>query len=193
MLLGASARKAALDFQFQAEFCMPSFLNLKADIYQISCQVPKETFRKCCALKELLPAVIKPLALMNSSHHRFIPTHFWSNSQIFLPLILFRLLVPLDTKSQSPKMKVPFPNFLLMTWGLENTAKKLTVTNKWHSGFSFQHWPLYFPDHMQTPKLMLIGIIYFNLCLLFYLPCLLERVTEKLDLDPYNYRIIEST
>jgi len=45
MLLGASARKAALDFSFQAEFYMPSFLNLKADIYQMSCQVPKEILK----------------------------------------------------------------------------------------------------------------------------------------------------
>lgn len=45
MLLGASARKAALDFPFQAEFYLPSFLNLEADIYQMSCQVTKEIFK----------------------------------------------------------------------------------------------------------------------------------------------------
>lgn len=69
MLLGASARNAALDFPFQAEFYMPSFLNLKADIYQMSCQVPKDILKDIhkilCIVKELFLAFRKPLASTN--------------------------------------------------------------------------------------------------------------------------------
>lgn len=80
MLLGEPARKAARGFLFQAEFYMPSFLNPKADIYQMSRRVPKESFQRhsenTVLVKEWFPAFRKPLALVNSFHHKFIPSHF---------------------------------------------------------------------------------------------------------------------
>lgn len=55
-------------------------------------------------VKELFPAFRKPLASINSFRHKFIPSHFWVNCQIFLPLIFLRLLVSLDTKALLSKI-----------------------------------------------------------------------------------------
>lgn len=108
-------------------------------------------------VKELFPAFRKPLATTNSFHCKCIPSRFWFNCQALLPLILFRLLVPLDTKFFFSKMKLYVSQSpLLITWGFKNTSTILTViNNKWYPDFNFYHWFLCFLGHIQTIKLIL--------------------------------------